>query len=53
MKAEWTSETSVSYHNTTWHHNTQDLDLNHHRRENLKSRIRTATSLTRPTFQAI
>jgi hypothetical protein len=28
----WTSETSASYHNTTRRHNTEDLDLNLHRR---------------------
>jgi len=33
------SETMVSYHNTTRRHNPDDLDLNLHRRENLKSRI--------------
>jgi hypothetical protein len=27
----------VSYHNTTWRHNTEDLDLNHHSQENLKT----------------
>jgi hypothetical protein len=30
-------ETLVSY-NTTWHHNQEDLDLNLHLRESLKSR---------------
>jgi hypothetical protein len=27
----------VTYHNTTRRHNPEDLDLNHHRRENLKT----------------
>jgi hypothetical protein len=37
--AAWTSETLVYYHNTTGRHNPEELDLNLHRRENLKSRI--------------
>jgi len=36
MEAEWTSETSVSYHNTRRRQNSEELDLNIHRRENLK-----------------
>jgi hypothetical protein len=31
------SETLVSYHNTTQRHNPEDLDLNLHRRESLKT----------------
>jgi len=39
MNAAWTSETSVSYYNTTWRHSSEDFDLKHHRRESLKSRM--------------
>jgi hypothetical protein len=30
MNATRSSETMVSYHNTTWHHNPEDLDSSHH-----------------------
>jgi len=40
MEAARTSETLVSYHNTTLRHSPEDLDMNLHRRENLKSRFK-------------
>jgi hypothetical protein len=40
MFATSSSETLVSYHNTTQRHNPEDLNLNLHRRESLKTRTR-------------
>jgi hypothetical protein len=37
LEAAWTSEMLASYHSITRRHNTEHLDLNLHRRENLKS----------------
>jgi hypothetical protein len=39
MEATWTSKTMVSYHSTTQHHNPEELDLKHHRRQSLKTRF--------------
>jgi len=40
MEATWSSETLVFYLNTRRRHNSEDLDLNLHRRENLESCIK-------------
>jgi hypothetical protein len=39
-EAASSSETLVSYHNTRRRHSPEDLNLNLHRRENLKSRVK-------------
>jgi hypothetical protein len=40
MEVEWSSENLISNHNPTWRHNSEEIDVNLHRRENLKPRIR-------------
>jgi len=40
MEAAWTSETSVSYYNTTQRHNPEDLDFNLYSRLSFNRDIR-------------
>jgi len=38
MEAAWTPQTLVSYHQTSLHHNPENLDLKSHRHESCKTR---------------
>jgi len=40
---------SMDLRNTTWRHNTEDLELDFHRRESLKSRMQKFTSYRKST----
>jgi hypothetical protein len=48
MEAARSSKTLVSYHNTTQHHNPEELILNVYCSENFKSRNQTITFLKKP-----
>jgi hypothetical protein len=47
MKTAWSSKMLVSYYNTTWHQNPEDINLNLHCYENLKSHIMIILNLKR------
>jgi hypothetical protein len=51
MEAARTSETVVSCHINTWHHNPDDLNLNLHCCENLKSRLMNSIQENIPLYK--